>query len=235
MSDSIVFQIRERLNELQDLKYKEFQSRLIPTVDPDTVIGVRTPELRKLAKELSDIEGIEVFTGDVPHKYYEENILHGLIIEKCRDFGRLVQLLDEFLPYVDNWAVCDILSPKLFKKYPEEAMNEIRRWIDDDAPYTKRFGIEMLMSFYLDDNFKAEYLELVSAIRSDEYYVNMMIAWFFATALAKQWDSAVTYIEEGRMDDWTHNKTIQKAVESYRITDEQKSYLRTFKKRGFQK
>ena len=220
---------------MQDMKYKEFQSRLIPTVDPDTVIGVRIPAMRKLTKELSGSEGIEEFISELPHKYYEENILHGLIIEKCRDFGRLVQLLDEFLPYVDNWAVCDILSPKLFKKYPEEAINEIRRWIDDDAPYTKRFGIEMLMSFYLDDNFKEEYLELVSTIRSDEYYVNMMIAWFFATALAKQWDAAVKYLEEGRLGRWTHNKTIQKAIESYRITDEQKSYLRTLKKRGFQK
>ncbi len=227
--------IRERLFQLQDMKYKEFQSRLIPTVDPDTVIGVRIPAMRKLTKELSGSEGIEEFISELPHKYYEENILHGLIIEKCRDFGRLVQLLDEFLPYVDNWAVCDILSPKLFKKYPEEAINEIRRWIDDDAPYTKRFGIEMLMSFYLDDNFKEEYLELVSTIRSDEYYVNMMIAWFFATALAKQWDAAVKYLEEGRLGRWTHNKTIQKAIESYRITDEQKSYLRTLKKRGFQK
>ena len=220
---------------MQDMKYKAFQSRLIPTVDPDTVIGVRIPAMRKLTKELSGSEGIEEFISELPHKYYEENILHGLIIEKCRDFGRLVQLLDEFLPYVDNWAVCDILSPKLFKKYPEEAINEIRRWIDDDAPYTKRFGIEMLMSFYLDDNFKEEYLELVSTIRSDEYYVNMMIAWFFATALAKQWDAAVKYLEEGRLGRWTHNKTIQKAIESYRITDEQKSYLRTLKKRGFQK
>lgn len=227
--------IRERLFQLQDMKYKEFQSRLIPTVDPDTVIGVRIPAMRKLTKELSASEGIEEFISELPHKYYEENILHGLIIEKCRDFGRLVQLLDEFLPYVDNWSVCDILSPKLFKKYPEEAINEIRRWIDDDAPYTKRFGIEMLMSFYLDDNFKEEYLELVSTIRSDEYYVNMMIAWFFATALAKQWDAAVKYLEEGRLGRWTHNKTIQKAIESYRITDEQKSYLRTLKKRGFQK
>ena len=226
--------IRERLFQLQDMKYKEFQSRLIPTVDPDTVIGVRIPAMRKLTKELSGSEGIEEFISELPHKYYEENILHGLIIEKCRDFGRLVQLLDEFLPYVDNWAVCDILSPKLFKKYPEEAINEIRRWIDDDAPYTKRFGIEMLMSFYLDDNFKED-LELVSTIRSDEYYVNMMIAWFFATALAKQWDAAVKYLEEGRLGRWTHNKTIQKAIESYRITDEQKSYLRTLKKRGFQK
>lgn len=217
------------------MKYKKFQSRLIPTVDPDTVIGVRIPAMRKLTKELLGSEGIEEFISELPHKYYEENILHGLIIEKCRDFGRLVQLLDEFLPYVDNWAVCDILSPKLFKKYPEEAINEIRRWIDDDAPYTKRFGIEMLMSFYLDDNFKEEYLELVSTIRSDEYYVNMMIAWFFATALAKQWDAAVKYLEEGRLGRWTHNKTIQKAIESYRITDEQKSYLRTLKKRGFQK
>ena len=227
--------IRERLFQMQDMKYKEFQSRLIPTVDPDTVIGVRIPAMRKLTKELSGSEGIEEFISELPHKYYEENILHGLIIEKCRDFGRLVQLLDEFLPYVDNWAVCDILSPKLFKKYPEEAINEIRRWIDDDAPYTKRFGIEMLMSFYLDDNFKEEYLELVSTIRSDEYSGNMRISWFFATALAKQWDAAVKYLEEGRLGRWTHNKTIQKAIESYRITDEQKSYLRTLKKRGFQK
>ena len=151
------------------------------------------------------------------------------------DPTQVIECLNDFLPYVDNWAVCDILSPKLFKKYPEEAINEIRRWIDDDAPYTKRFGIEMLMSFYLDDNFKEEYLELVSTIRSDEYYVNMMIAWFFATALAKQWDAAVKYLEEGRLGRWTHNKTIQKAIESYRITDEQKSYLRTLKKRGFQK
>lgn len=228
MRESIVEEIRNRLFQLQDLKYKEFHSRLIPNVDPDTVIGVRMPAMRKLAKEVSKWDNIGAFLSST-HEYYEEKNIHGLIIEKCKDFNQLIKLLDDFLPCVDNWATCDLLSPKLFKKYPEETLTEIRRWISSDAPYTKRFGIEMLMSFYLDENFKAEYLEIVSPIRSEEYYVNMMIAWFFATALAKQWDATVPYIEERKLDTWTHNKTIQKAIESYRVSDEKKEYLRGLK------
>lgn len=222
-------EIEARLFELQDLKYKDFQCRLIPTVNPDTVIGVRTPELRKLGKELSKRDDIEEYLKDLPHKYYDQNNLHGFIIETGKDYDKTIQRLEAFLPYVDNWATCDLMSPKLFKKHLAELYIKIREWIDSGKTYTIRFGIEMLMSFYLDDEFKEEYLDLVAGVRSQEYYVNMMVAWYFATALAKQYDKTLPYIENHKMDKWTHNKAIQKAVESYRITDEQKLYLKTLK------
>lgn len=222
-------EIEARLFELQDLKYKDFQCRLIPTVNPDTVIGVRTPELRKLGKELSKRDDIEEYLKDLPHKYYDQNNLHGFIIETGKDYDKTIQRLEAFLPYVDNWATCDLMSPKLFKKHFAELYIKIREWIDSGKTYTIRFGIEMLMSFYLDDEFKEEYLDLVAGVRSQEYYVNMMVAWYFATALAKQYDKTLPYIENHKMDKWTHNKAIQKAVESYRITDEQKLYLKTLK------
>jgi 3-methyladenine DNA glycosylase AlkD len=221
--------IRSRLFEMQDLGYRDFNSKLIPNVDKNTVIGVRTPDLRKFAKEVFKMSEHKNFLANLPHKYYEENNLHGFIIEQIKDYDLCVKQLDLFLPYVDNWATCDLIRPKIFKKYPNELIVKIKEWINSQKTFTVRFGIEMLMRFYLNENFKSEYLELVSKIKSEEYYVNMMIAWYFATALAKQYDSALPYIESKKLSAWTHNRTIQKAVESYRITDEQKKYLRTLK------
>ncbi len=221
--------IRDRLLSLKDEKYKAFCEKLIPTVNPDSILGVRTPVMRALAKEIKDTPEAKEFLKKLPHKYYEENNLHSFLIEKIKDFDECVFELERFLPYVDNWATCDVMSPKCFKKHPEELIEKIRKWIFSDKTYTIRFGIEMLMSFYLDENFKTEYLNWVSKIRSEEYYVNMMIAWYFATALAKQYESTVGFIEDKKLAVWTHNKTIQKAVESYRITDEQKTYLKSLK------
>lgn len=221
--------IRKQLFELQDLKYRNFNSSLIPTVDKETVIGVRTPQLRKLAKELSKDPDIGVFLKILPHKYYEENNLHGLIIEGMKDYDKCIAEMELFLPYIDNWATCDIISPKVFKKHLPELLDEIKVWIGSDHTYTIRLGIEMLMSFYLDDHFKPEYPEMVAGVKSEEYYVNMMIAWYFATALAKQYDAVIPFIEGKRLDKWTHNKAIQKSVESYRITPEQKAYLKMLK------
>ena len=221
--------IQNRLFELQDIKYKDFNSKLIPTVDPETVIGVRTPELRKLARELAKTADAAEFIKILPHKYYEENNLHGFLLEKIKDYDVLIKALEDFLPYVDNWATCDLMSPPIFKRHRSELLEKIKEWIKSEHTYTVRFGIKMLMSFYLDDNFDAEYLELVSGIKSEEYYVNMMIAWYFATALAKQYDSTVVYLESCKLDKWVHNKTVQKAVESYRITEEQKKYLKSLR------
>lgn len=221
--------IRRQLFELQDLKYRDFNSSLIPNVDKETVIGVRTPQLRKLVKELSKDPDIVIFLRTLPHKYYEENNLHGLIIESMKDYEKCIAEMKLFLPYIDNWATCDIISPKVFKKHLPELLDEIKVWMSSDHTYTIRFGIEMLMSFYLDEQFKPEYPEMVACIKSEEYYVNMMIAWYFATALAKQYDAVIPFIEEKRLEKWTHNKAIQKSVESYRITPEQKAYLKTLK------
>lgn len=221
--------IESILFEKQDLKYRDFQAKLMPTVDKETIIGVRTPELRKIAKEFQKNELCEEFVQTLPHKYYDENNLHGFIIDKTKDYDLLIKQLDRFLPYVDNWATCDLMSPKIFKKHTQELYEKIKEWIASGETYTIRFAIEMLMSFYLDDMFKTEYAELVSTVKSEEYYVNMMIAWYFATALAKQYESVIPFIENYVLDKWVHNKTIQKAVESYRITDEQKKYLRSLK------
>ena len=221
--------VRHRLFELQDQKYRDFNSKLIPTVAPETVIGVRTPELRKYARELAKTADGAEFIKIFPHKYYEENNLHGFLLEKIKDYDELIKALDNFLPYVDNWATCDLMSPPIFKKHTAELLLKIEEWIKSEHTYTVRFGIKMLMSFYLDDNFKAEYLELAAGIKSEEYYINMMIAWYFATALAKQYESAVQYLESRRLDKWVHNKTIQKAVESYRISKEQKEYLKSLR------
>lgn len=221
-------EIKNRLFEMQDLKYRDFQAKLMPTVDKETIIGVRTPMLRQFAKELRK-EGTEDFLNSLPHSYYEENNLHGFIVSEIKDYGEAVRRMDEFLPYVDNWATCDSTSPKAFKKHKTELLAEIDRWLKSDKVYTIRFGIEMLMSFYLDDDFKPEYLDKVAAVHHNDYYVKMMAAWFFATALAKQYDATLPIIEKHVLEPWTHNKSIQKAVESYRITDEQKAYLRTLK------
>lgn len=222
-------EIQKELFDLQDEKYREFSRGLMPTVAPERVIGVRTPDLRKLAKKLAKKPDIDVFLRCLPHQYYEEDNLHGFIIEGMKDYETCVQAMDAFLPYIDNWATCDQISPKVFKKHLPEHLDKIRGWIASDRVYTVRFGIGMLMGFYLDDAFEPEYLEMVCSIRSEEYYVNMMIAWYFATALAKQYDAAVPYIEKKRLEAWTHNKAIQKSVESRRITEEQKNYLRSLK------
>ena len=221
--------IRERLFSHQDLKYRDFHSALMPTVDKDLVIGVRTPELRKLAKELAKDPEITVFLADLPHKYYEENNLHGMIIEMEKDFGKCMDMLEDFLPYIDNWATCDLISPKVFKKHQPQLLEHVKVWIQSDHTYTCRFAMKMLMTWYLDEDFSLEYPEMVAAVDSEEYYVNMMRAWYFATALAKQYESVVPFIENKRLDDWTHNKTIQKSVESFRITPQQKACLKTFK------
>lgn len=225
--------IKSLLFELRDEKYADFQAKLTPTVDPSLFIGVRVPEVRKLAKKLTKNseaeELVREFLSSLPHKYYDENMLHGLLISEIKDYDRCIEETERFLPYVDNWAVCDIMSPKVFRKHKEELLHKIKEWAESGETYTIRFGLEMLMSHYLDDDFKAEYLEIPAAVKSGEYYVNMMIAWFFATALTKQWDSAIPYIEGAKLETWTHNKTIQKAIESYRITDRQKQYLRTLK------
>ena len=222
-------EILQRLFALQDMTYKDFQAKLMPTVDKETIIGVRTPLLRKLAKELAKREGIGAYLDDLPHQYYDENNLHGFILCEDKDFARTVERVDAFLPYVDNWATCDLLSPKVFAKHKAELLAPIQRWLASDRTYTVRFGIEMLMSHYLDADFAPEYPVWVAAVESGEYYVNMMIAWYFATALAKQYDAVLPYLTERRLSTWTHNKTIQKAVESYRITDEQKAYLKLLK------
>lgn len=222
--------IQDRLFELQDRKYRDFHSRLMPTVDAEAVIGVRTPVLRKFAKELSGTPEAEDFLRCLPHRYYEENNLHGFLIERIRDYDACMAEVKRFLPYVDNWATCDMMAPKVFAGHPEELLEEVRGWLNSEETYTIRYGIGMLMRYFLDEKFSPEYLWLVAGVSSEEYYVKMMVAWYFATALAKQYDAAVPFIEENRLEIWTHNKTIQKAAESYRITPEQKLYLKSKKR-----
>lgn len=222
-------EIQIRLFDLQDPDYRAFNSRLIPTVEPQRVIGVRTPALRGLAKELKGSGLTEEFLRELPHFYFEENQLHAFLIASLRDFDAALAAVEGFLPYVDNWATCDLLSPKAFRKHPPELRKQIRRWVEDAHTYTVRFGLGMLMSFYLDEGFQMEDLDLAAGVRREEYYVKMMAAWYFATALAKQYDAALPYLRQRRLDRWTHNKTIQKAVESYRITPEQKDELRSLR------
>ncbi len=224
-------EIREELYRLQDREYGEFQKKLIPTVSPETVIGVRTPELRKFAKALVKQGSAPEFLHALPHQYFDENQLHAFLLSEMKDFESCVLELDSFLPVVDNWATCDQMSPKVFKKHRPELVEYIRAWISSDHTYTIRFGIKMLMEHYLDEDFDITYPDLVSRVRSEEYYVNMMVAWYFATALAKQYDKVLPFIEECRLDRWTHNKAIQKCLESYRISDEQKAYLRGMKRK----
>ena len=228
-ADKHIKEIRQGLFALKDEKYREFHKKLIPTVDENTVIGIRTPALRKYAKDVSGTPGAVIFMQTLPHEYYEENNLHGMLIETMKDYDECIAYLDEFLPYVDNWATCDLISPRVFKKHKDELLVKIKEWMASDRVYTIRFGMEMLMTHFLDEDFKPEYLGMAADVHSEEYYVNMMIAWFFATALAKQYEASLPYIENHCMDRWTHNKTIQKAIESYRITDEQKRYLKSLK------
>lgn len=221
--------IEDKSFKLQDKKYRDFQAKLFPTLDSNSFIGVRTPELRKLAKEMIKTNHYSSFLEELPHWYFDENQLHAFIISEIKDYETCIDYLNKFLPYVDNWATCDQMSPKTFKNNHNKLLKEIRVWIKSKETYTIRFGIGMLMQHFLDSDFKREYLEKVSSIKSDEYYVNMMRAWYFATALAKQYKETIPYIENQKLDTWTHNKTIQKAIESYRITQDEKEYLRTLK------
>lgn len=222
--------ILKRLFEMQDKDYALFQGKLVPNIDSKLIIGVRVPLLRKFAKELIKENGQEGFLQELPHKYYDENMLHAILLSEMKDYGDCIKKVNEFLPYVDNWAVCDILSPKVFKKNKDDLLKEIYKWSKSEGTYTCRFGLGMLMSFFLEGDFNEEYLKLPASIRSEEYYINMMIAWFFATALTKQWEYTLPYIEEGRLATWVHNKTIQKARESYRIDDKRKEYLLSLKR-----
>jgi len=221
--------IIDELFKLQDIKYRDFQAKLFPTLSNDVMIGVRTPELRKLSKKILKEKNYESFLEELPHKYFDENQLHAFIISEIKDYYECINYTNKFLPYVDNWATCDQMSPKVFKKHLDELLIEIKKWIKSKETYTIRFGMGMLMQYYLDDNFKLEYLDMVAKIKSEEYYVKMMQAWFFATALAKQYELALPYIKDNKLDNWVHNKTIQKAIESYRITNDQKEELRKFK------
>ncbi len=230
---NVVDEIQKALFEKQDLKFKNFHSKLIPTTDAKSIIGVRTPDLRAIAKTFARHPDIEKFLITLPHKYYDENQIHAFILSLIKDYDECVTHIDAFLPFVDNWATCDQMRPKVFAKAANRTklLKDVQRWINASVTkvYTVRFGIESLMSFFLEDDFDPKFLKWVAKIRSEEYYLNMMVAWFFATALAKQYESTLPYIEKCVLDPWTHNKTIQKAIESYRIADEQKTYLKTLK------
>ena len=227
--DCITNEIISKLFELQDPEYQKMQTKIIPNVDAASIIGVSTPELRKLAKQFAKRDEGQDFLNELPHRYFEENQLHAFIISEIKDYVKCMEELIRFLPYVDNWATCDQMSPKVFKKHRPELLDPIYVWIRSNKTYMVRFGIGMLMQHFLDEDFDPAYPEMVSKIRSEEYYVNMMIAWYFATALAKQYDVVLPFIEKRKLDKWTHNKTIQKSVESYRITTEQKEYLKSLK------
>ena len=222
-------EIQELLFAKQDIKYRDFQAPLFPGVEKDRFIGVRTPDLKKLAKEIFGSETANKFIETLPHRYFDENQLHAFIISLIKDYETCLKEVDRFLPYVNNWGTCDQLSPKVFVKHKDKLIIPIKKWLKSKHTYTVRFAIGMLMQHYLDESFKEEYMVMVASIKSEEYYINMMIAWYFATALAKQWDTAVKYIEDKCLDSWAHNKTIQKAVESYRIKDNQKAYLKSLK------
>jgi hypothetical protein len=221
--------IYKELQALKEKEYADFQAKLVPTIEPSTILGIRVPKLRALAKSYIRDQECQVFLDSLPHNYYDENMLHAILISEMKDYDKCINRLEAFLPYVDNWAVCDIMSPKLFKRYRGDLMTRIKVWMASEETYTIRFGLGMLMTHFLDEDFRPEYLDMASNIRSDEYYVNMMIAWFFATALAKQWEVSLPYIEDKRLDDWTHKKAIQKARESLRISKEKKEYLKGLK------
>lgn len=222
-------EIQERLFALQDEKYREFNAALIPTVPKETVIGVRTPAIRGLAKELKGTAQAEEFMKTLPHEYYEENNLHAALIEHIKDLDACMEALERFLPYVDNWATCDTMRPKALAKNKEKLMEQILVWLRSEHTYTVRFAIGMLMSHFLDEDFREEYLALAASVHSEEYYIRMMQAWYFATALAKQYEAALPYIQQRRLEPWVHNKSIQKARESFRVSDERKEYLKTLK------
>ncbi len=228
MSDTVL-SLREKLFELRDLKYRDFHSRLIPSVSKEQVMGIRTPVLRKFAKEYAKTEEAAEFIKILPHGYYEENNLHMLIISEIRDYEVCIAEIERFLPFIDNWATCDMPVPRCFYENKEDVLERAKGWIKSDEAFTVRYGIGVLMSMFLDEDFDSVYPKLVASVRSEQYYVNMMIAWYFATALAKRWEEVIPFIEKRQLDKWTHNKAIQKAVESYRITSEQKAYLKSLK------
>ena len=221
--------LHKKLYSLQDMKYRDMQIRIIPSINPESVIGVRTPELKRIATDVLKAGDYQEFLNELPHKFFEENQLQAFIISGIKDLSECMEELEKFLPYVDNWATCDQMSPKIFRKHRKELLTRIKKWIKSEKTYTVRFGVGMLMEHFLDEEFDPEYPAMVAEIRSEEYYVNMMIAWYFATALAKQYESVLPYLEQKRLDDWTHNKAIQKSLESRRITEEQKIYLKSLK------
>ncbi|MBQ3792423.1 MAG: DNA alkylation repair protein [Clostridia bacterium] len=217
----------DRLAGCRDEKYRDFQSALVPNIPKETILGVRTPDMRRIAKEIRGTKEAEEFLASLPHDYYEENLVHFFLIAMIRDFDECVRAVEAFLPYVDCWPVCDQSSPKVFTKNHERLLPYIRKWISSDHVYTARFGIRMLMNEFLGDDFKPEYLEWVASVRGEDYYIKMMVAWYFATALAKRYDESVVFIEQRRLESWTHKKAIRKALESYRVSEEHKEYLRT--------
>ncbi|MBO7433849.1 MAG: DNA alkylation repair protein [Salinivirgaceae bacterium] len=219
----------KQLFSLQDIAYGDFQAKLMPTIDRKSIIGVSTPAIRKLAKQVAKTDDARAFISQLPHRYYEENNLHAFIIEQSRDFNEALRLTNQFLLYIDNWATCDSFTPKVFGKHPDELLTAIGGWIESSHTYTVRYAIRMLMAFFLDERFKPEYAQMVASVKSEEYYIKMMIAWYFATALAKQYDTIIGFISNRSLDPWTHNKAIQKAIESYRISNEQKEELRKLK------
>ncbi len=221
--------VYEELLKVKDDKYKEFQAKLVPNIDPDTILGVKTPEMRQIAKDIFNSKEKDAFLKDLPHKYYEENLVHFFIISMIKDFDECIREVETFLPYVDCWPVSDQATPRSFKKNHAKLLPYIKKWIKSKHLYTSRFGIRMLMNEFLGDEFKDEYVKLVASVKSDEYYLKMMVAWYFATALAKNYDETIKYIEKRKLDDWVLKKTIQKAVESYRVTDEHKEYLKSFR------
>lgn len=225
-----VGEIREGLMARRDLEYQAFHSRLMPELPSETVLGVRVPVLRAWAKQLWKEETLDEFMADLPHRYYEENCLHAFLIEQIRDFPECMAETERFLPYINNWATCDMFAPKVFRRYPEELLSACRRWLRSDHPYTVRYGLVTLMKHFLGERFTPEILEL-AALDRQEYYVNMAVAWLFAEALAKQYDAALPYLTGHRLPVWTHNKAIQKAVESRRIPQETKAYLKTLKRK----
>ena len=225
----VIPKVQQDLFTMQDLKYRDFHAKLMPTVEKESVIGVRVPVLRTYAKKFGKTEEAKQFLKILPHQYYEENNLHGLLIEQIKDYELCIEELERFLPHIDNWATCDLLAVRTVKNHLNSYIKKIDRWLESEHIYTIRFGINMLMRYYLEEEFKLEYPRKVAAIRSEEYYVNMMIAWYLATALAKQWTATIPYLEERRLSEWVHRKTIQKAVESYRISPEQKIYLKSLR------
>ena len=222
-------EIQKRLFALQDEEYRAFNIKLNPTIEPQTMIGIRIPQIKKLAKELKGTDEAEAFLNDLPHEYFEENLLQCYLMYYIKDFDSAIAQVERFLPYANSWSVTDSMKIKAFEKEPEKLIPYIKKWLASNETYTVRCGIFYLMTLFLNDHYDPSYAELVAGVQSEEYYVRMMQAWYFATALAKQYDTAVTFIEQKRLEPWTHNKTIQKAVESYRVTDEHKAYLKTLK------
>ena len=229
MSEKLT-QLQQELFVLQDEKYRDFHSKLMPNIPKEDVIGIRVPVLRKFAKEFAKSDEKEKFLKELPHRYYEENNLHMMLLVEMKDYDECMQEIERFLPYINNWATCDFPAPKCFEKHKADVLERIKIWIKSPQTYTVRYAIGMLMRLFLEDDFSVEYLQMVAEVSSEEYYINMMIAWYFATALAKQWDEVIPYIEQRKLSPWVHRKTIQKAVESYRITPEQKEYLKSFRK-----